>query len=772
MVKLTIMTGTGRGAIVEVVDEVLLGRDSASLRIDDPTVSRRHALVRAIGDQLALEDLGSVNGTRINGTRIGTLTWLRDGDVIEIGGTTLLVNVEQSRESATVATERPARARRPSRSPFPPINDYAFLSDGEANALLASTGNVEWMCVPRPDSPAVFAAMLDRSGGGFRLAPAGVVAPIARRYVPGTMVLETTWQTKTGWLTVTDALMVGPWHHCSWTGPRQRAPTDEAAAHVLLRIARCAYGRVDVVCYCEPVFDYGHAEPTWHVEEREGVRNVAIASNADRDSNRLELHTSMGVGFEGRRAVARRRLEKDQEVFVALSWLDGRAPSSLEQAHRFMDTTAGYWRDWLAGGDFPDHPWSGVLQRSALTLKGLIYRPTGAILAAATTSLPETPTPPGAATRLASKEFASEHQGSSDLATTDNGKRNWDYRYTWIRDAAFTLWSLRSLGFREADDFLAFVVDVCSRTDIQVVYAVDGQTELTETSIPLGGYEGARPVRIGNDAYRQQQHDVWGAVVDAIYLYTDKAARELSEDLWRVVQKQVHLVIGNWHLPDRGIWEVRGEPRHFTLSKVMCWVACDRGARLARSRGEDALADEWYSVAGQISADVLMNGLDQHRRTFTQSYGSTELDASLLLLPLVRFLPRGHEYVRNTVFAIARELTEEGLVLRYRTSGTDDGLGTSEATFAICSFWLASAYTEIGEHLLARQLCEKLLSYASPLDLYAEELEAKTGRHWGNFPQAFTHLALINAVRKIIAVDRGEPPSSGIWTAKLPAFQR
>ena len=628
---------------------------------------------------------------------------------------------------------------------FPPIAEYAFLADGEVTALVAPSGNVEWMCLPRPDAPSVFGAMLDRSAGGFRLGPRDTFAPIARRYIPGTMVLETTWQTRTGWLTVRDALAVGEWHPCVATAGRPRPPSDEAAEHVLVRVARCTTGRVDVWCACEPVFDYGAIDPGWRVESTSSGGGSARAGHGDDDGTHVHLRTSMAIGVEGRRIIGRRRLEANQELFVAMSWLDGRAPETIEDAHRLLDASGDYWREWLGRGEFPDHPWSSVLQRSALTLKGLIYRPTGAILAAATTSLPETPT--------------------TGRSGADSGKRNWDYRYTWVRDSAFTLWSLKSLGFREADDYLGFLLDVGSRAATQPVYAIDGVAELLEGTVALRGYENASPVRIGNAAHAQQQNDVWGAIVDAAYLYSDKAATELSEDLWRLVQKQVSGAVDNWHLPDRGIWEVRGEPQHFTSSKVMCWVACDRGMRLARARGDVATAEHWGEVAAAIKRDVLEHAVDEKRRRFTQAYGSTELDASLLLLPLVRFMPRGDELLRNTVFGVARELTEEGLVRRYRTDRTDDGLGSDEATFSICSFWLASAYTEIGEHELACEMCEKLLSYASPLQLYAEELEPSTGRHWGNFPQAFTHLALINAVRKIIAYERGEHGGGGSHSA-------
>jgi GH15 family glucan-1,4-alpha-glucosidase len=361
-------------------------------------------------------------------------------------------------------------------------------------------------------------------------------------------------------------------------------------------------------------------------------------------------------------------------------------------------------------------------------LKGLQYEPTGAVIAASTTSLPETP----------------------------GGERNWDYRYTWMRDSTFALWGLYTLGFDwEANDFLYFVAEMASEGDLQVMYGIGGERRLEESTLDhLSGYEGARPVRIGNGAYNQVQHDMWGAVLDSVYIHT-KSRDRLDDRLWGILVRQVEAALANWREPDRGIWEVRGEPKHFTSSKVMCWVAADRGARLARLRQDDKLVRRWQAAADEIKADILANGLDE-RGVFTQHYDTNALDASLLLMPLVRFLPADDERIRKTVLAIADELTVDGFVLRYKVDQTDDGLSGEEGTFTICSFWLVSALSEIGETARARRLCEKLLSHASPLGLYAEELDPGSGRHLGNFPQAFTHLALINAVVHIIQAEAAE----------------
>jgi GH15 family glucan-1,4-alpha-glucosidase len=316
------------------------------------------------------------------------------------------------------------------------------------------------------------------------------------------------------------------------------------------------------------------------------------------------------------------------------------------------------------------------------------------------------------------------------------------------------LWGLYTLGFDwEANDFFYFIHDVVrGEANLQVMYGLGGERELTEFELPhLTGYEGATPVRVGNGAWNQEQHDVWGALLDSIYLHT-KSRDNLPESVWPIVVRAVESAIDRWREPDRGIWEVRGEPRHFTSSKIFCWVACDRGARLARLREDAEHEARWQAAADEIHADVCAHGVDK-RGVFAQHYDTEALDASLLLLPLLRFLPADDPRVRKTILAIADELTIDGLVLRYRTDETDDGMSGSEGTFAICSFWLVSALSEIGETRRARELCEKMLSYASPLYLYGEEIDPKSGRHLGNFPQAFTHLALINAVMHVIRAD-------------------
>jgi len=610
-------------------------------------------------------------------------------------------------------------------SPFPPIGEYAFLSDCETTALVAPSGNIEWMCLPRMDSPSVFGAILDRDAGGFRFGPSDIMVPAARRYLPGTMVLETSWGSPTGWVIVRDVLLIGPWRHTQDRSTTQRRPpTDYDASHVLLRTVRCVNGEMQFTLDCEPMFEYGRHFGEWSYTESGYRQGICRREGSDVE---LVLTSDMNIGFEGPRALARTLIKEGETRFCTLSWKGAEVPRSTEDAYRRLVWTAHHWQHWLARGTFPDHPWRSFLERSALTLKGLTYAPSGAVIAAPTTSLPETP----------------------------GGERNWDYRYSWIRDSTFALWGLYTLGFDwEANDYLSFIADVAERDgELQIMYGIDGERALPEQILGhLGGYEGARPVRIGNGAYDQRQHDMWGAVLDSVYLHT-RSRDHLDERIWPILVRQVEAALEHWREPDRGIWEVRGEPKHFTSSKVMCWVAADRGARLARLREDRERAERWQAAANEIHADICAHGIDD-RGVFTQHYETDALDASLLLMPLVRFLPPDDPRIRKTVLAIANELTDDGLVLRYRTDETDDGLSGEEGTFTICSFWLVSALVEIGEVGRARKLCEKLLSYASSLGLYGEELDADTGRHLGNFPQAFTHLALINAVMHLIHAER------------------
>jgi GH15 family glucan-1,4-alpha-glucosidase len=571
----------------------------------------------------------------------------------------------------------------------------------------------------------VLAAILDRDAGRFRLGPTDVQVPAARRYLPGSMVLETTWKTGTGWLVIRDALTVGEWHHLDERAHRQRRPpSDWEADHVLVRTARCAQGIVELSLECEPVFDYGRARARW---DYSGATYHKARATGEGSKVDLQLDTDLRVGFEGPRASARTTLREGETTFAALSWSEHGGPHTFHEAFERMDKTNEYWREWLSRGDFPDHPWRAQLERAALTLRGLTYAPSGAIAAAATTSLPRVP----------------------------GGKRNYDYRNNFVRDAAFALWGAYSLGFDwEADDHFYFLAEVAGHGGkLQNLYGVGGERELEESTLDnLSGYENSKPVRIGNEAYRYEQHDIWGALLDAAYLHA-KSRDKLPERIWPIVKQQAELAVANWRKPDRGIWSARDKPRHYVSSKVMCWVAADRGARLAELREQRDLAAEWDSVAEEIKAEVCEKGLSA-RGVFRQHYETDALDASLLLIPLMRFLPPDDERITATVEAIAEELVEDGLVLRMRPD--DPNFAVEGETFTVCSFWLVSALAEIGEVERAREMCERLLALASPLGLYAEHLDPDSGRHLGNFPHAFTHLALVAAALQVIRAE-GEP---------------
>ena len=608
-------------------------------------------------------------------------------------------------------------------SPFPPIADYAFLSDCHTGALVAPDGSVDWLCLPAFDSASVFGNILDRGAGSFRFGPYGIHVPTQRSYVPGTNVMTTTWHTPRGWVEVTDALVMGPRRGPDTVTPHTRPPADDDAEHLLVRTVQCLDGDVEIELVCEPAFDYGRQPATWQLVDEAGH-----AADANGSGHTFRLATDMLIGIEGGSARARHVLHKGETAFCALSWADGLAvPEDAKDATARIATTVQFWRSWLARARIPDHSLRHPLERSALTIKGLTYMPTGATVAALTTSLPETP----------------------------GGERNWDYRYTWIRDTTFTLQALHYLNLDwEADEFMQFVADLEPNPDgaLQIMYGIDGRRDLTEsTRDELTGYEGARPVRLGNGAYDQRQNDVYGAVLDSLLLHV-RHSQHLPARLWPLIQSQAAGAIAAWQEPDQGIWEARGKPQHYVSSKLMGWVALDRASKLASIRGEGALADEWQAVADEIRDDILTRGVSD-RGVLRQHYDTDALDASTLLAPLFGFLPGTDERIRNTVLAISEELTENGFVLRYRTDETDDGLSGKEGTFLICSFWLVSAFSMIGERAKASGLMERLLRISSPLGLYAEEFEVERARHLGNFPQAFSHLALIEAAGRIILAD-------------------
>ena len=620
----------------------------------------------------------------------------------------------------TAAKERmPQSAAAP--SPFPPIAEYAFLSDCHTGALIASDGAIDWLCIPRFDSPSVFGSLLDREAGFFRLAPFGINHPTAVVYVPGTNVLETTWKTPNGWIVVRDALTMGPRDHEDTVTPHTRPPADDDADHMLVRTVECLEGNVEVELICEPAFDYGREPAQWELVGDD--RHAADASGAGQT---FRLQTDLALGIEGNRVRARHVLQEGERAYCVLSWEEGLvAPENADEAWARIDATIRFWRAWLSRARIPDHRFRDPIQRSALTIKGLTFMPTGATVAALTTSLPETP----------------------------GGERNWDYRYTWIRDTTFTLQALHYLNLDwEADEFMQFVADVEPTEDgsLQIMYGIDGRRDLTETTRDeLTGYAGARPVRIGNGAFDQRQNDVFGAVLDSILLHTKKSER-LPRRLWPIVREPGR--VRDQGLARAGPGDLGGARQAAALRLLEADVlgrarpggAARRAARRRRAEGEvggrrrgdpRGHPRRTASTSAASSASTTTPTRSTPRRCWRRSSSS---------------FPSDDERLKASVLAIADELTEDGFVLRYKTDETDDGLSGKEGTFLICSFWLVSALAIVGELQRARDLMERLLRIASPLGLYAEEFDAETGRHLGNFPQAFSHLALMEAAARII----------------------
>ena len=608
-------------------------------------------------------------------------------------------------------------------SPFTPIAEYAFLSDCHTGALIAPDGTIDWLCVPRFDSPSVFGALLDRGAGAFRLGPFGINVPSGRTYEPGTNTLITSWKTPSGWATTREALTMGPRRGEDTVTPHTRPPADEDAEHTLVRTVACVEGSVEIELVCEPAFDYGRVSGEWSVSSDRHRAEVTGSGQ------KLTLQTDMLLGIEANHVRARHVLREGEELYCALSWDEAiTPPANVEEANAQLNATSRFWRHWLARARIPDHGLRPLIQRSALAIKGLTYMPTGATVAALTTSLPETP----------------------------GGERNWDYRYTWIRDSTFTLQALHFLDLDwEANEFMQFIADLERGEDgaLQIMYGIDGRRDLTEVLLTeLSGYAGAHPVRTGNGAFDQRQNDVFGAALDSVLLHTRRSQR-LPRRMWPLIQSQAECAKAVWRNPDQGIWEARGKPQHYVSSKLMCWVAMDRAAKLAEIRGDRDIAAGWAETAAEIKADILERGVDK-RGVLCQHYDTESLDASTLLAAIFGFLPGNDRRLRASVLAIADELTENGFVLRYRTDETDDGLSGKEGTFVICSFWLVSALAIVGEMQRARDLMERLAKVASPLGLYAEEFDVETGRHLGNFPQAFSHLAAVEAAARIVLSDR------------------
>jgi GH15 family glucan-1,4-alpha-glucosidase len=598
-------------------------------------------------------------------------------------------------------------ARDPGEDEYCPISDYGLIGDMHSCALVSRGGSVDWACFPRFDSPSVFGRILDwRRGGHFTVAPTGIRL-VRRRYLPDTNVLETEFETDSGRARLTDFMPVHP--HA-----RPEQPREVSARQQIARKLECTSGSVDFLMECRPRFDYGSVVPHAQLDGR----NAGFAHGG---GEAISLYCSSPLRMEDHGFTSDGRLQAGQKLWACVSYRSRythkvKKPHEAELELSLVETTA-FWRSWVELCTY-DGMYRDDVIRSALTLKALTYAPSGALVAAPTTSLPE------------------------DMG----GERNWDYRYTWIRDTCFAIYALSILGYREEAaafrDWLEWSTAGRSK-DLQVLYGVGGERRLTEIHLEeLEGYRRSQPVRIGNAAYSQVQLDVYGELLDAAHLY-NKFVGPIDKQYWDNCRRLVDFVIEHWREPDESIWETRGGPEHFVFSKVLCWVALDRAIRVVRALELPADLDRWRSVRAEIKEDVLQKGFDAERGAFVQAYGSKHLDAAALALPLFRFIKADDPRMRSTIAAIERELTSpEGFVYRYRNF--DDGLSGDEGAFTICTYWLADNLIYLGEIDRARALYEKLNGCANDLGLLSEQIDAKTGEMLGNFPQAFSHMALIN----------------------------
>jgi GH15 family glucan-1,4-alpha-glucosidase len=582
------------------------------------------------------------------------------------------------------------------------IEDYALIGDTQTAGLVGWDGSMDWLCLPRFDSAACFAALLGGpEHGRWSIAPAAGGVARARRYRPGSLVLESDFETPEGAVRIIDAMPV-----------RARAPD-------VVRVVEGLRGRVPVRMELVIRFDYGSAIP-W-VRRVDGVRQAIAGPDS------LYLRTPVEVRGEGLRTVAEFTVGAGDRVPFVLTWHPSHEPpGEAIDPLRALSETGAWWTEWSSHATGTGLGHDPLVQRSLITLKALTYAPTGGIVAAPTTSLPE------------------------DLG----GVRNWDYRFCWLRDATFTLYSLLLAGYeREAMAWRDWLLRAAAGApeQLQIMYGPAGERRLPESTLPwLPGYEGSSPVRIGNAASSQFQLDVYGEVMDCLH-QARRAGVPPHVPAWDLQQALMEHLEGVWREPDEGIWEVRGGRRHFTHSKVMAWVAADRAVKAVEQEGLDGPVDRWRRLRTEIHEEVCRRGWDPDRQTFTQSYGRPELDASLLMIPLVGFLPPGDGRVKGTVEAIERDLCPDGLVLRYADAslGEVDGLGGREGAFLPCTFWLVDNLVLLGRVAEARRLFDRVAGLANDVGLLAEEYDTEAGRLVGNFPQAFSHVGLVNSAHNL-----------------------
>ena len=579
------------------------------------------------------------------------------------------------------------------------IEDYALLGDCHTAALVARDGSIDWLCFPRFDSGACFAALLGAPDHGrWQIAPAGDIRAVRRRYRDGTLILETEYETDTGGVTVID-----------WMPLRDDAPNVQ-------RMVVGQRGQVAMRMELVIRFDYGAVVP-WVRRTHGGIRATA-------GPDTLYCRADVPLRGEDLRTVAEFMVSSGQHLAFELAWTSTYAPAPQQHdAAQSLRETEEWWQTW-SGRCTEQGEWHEAVLRSLITLKALTYAPTGGVVAAPTTSLPE---------QL-------------------GGVRNWDYRYCWLRDATFTLYALMAGGYtEEARAWREWLINAVAGmpTQIQIMYGLAGERRLTELELPwLPGYEGSAPARIGNAAYQQRQLDIYGEVMDALYL-TRRSGLEPDENAWRVQRALMQSLETAWAAPDEGIWEVRGPKRHFTHSKVMAWVAVDRAIKSVEAFGLPGPAERWRRLRAAIHEQVCREGFDPQLNSFVQYYGSKDPDASLLMLPLVGFLPAGDPRIRGTVEFIERELLHNGFVARYPTHPGVDGLPPGEGAFLICTFWLADNLALQGRAAEAREIFERLLALRNDVGLLSEEYDPQAQRLAGNFPQAFSHVGLINTANNL-----------------------